>query len=52
VHVGEEPKDASYWRGLSYQVRLDVLEEIRQESHRWKKDAQPRLQRVYRIIKR
>jgi hypothetical protein len=52
VRLGEEPKAASYWRGLSYQARLDALEEIRQEYHRWKNHAQPRLQRVYTIIKR
>jgi hypothetical protein len=52
VRLGEAPKAASYWRSLSYQARLDALEEIRQEFHGWKKDAQPRLQRVYTIIKR
>jgi hypothetical protein len=51
VRMGEEPKAASYWRSQSYQARLDALEEIRQEYHRWKKDAQSRLQRVYTIIK-
>jgi hypothetical protein len=50
--LGEEPKAVRYWRSQSYQARLDALEEIRQEYHRWKKDAQPGLQRVYRIIKR
>jgi hypothetical protein len=51
VRLGEEPTTASYWRSQSYQRHLDALEEIRQEYHRWKKDAQPGLQRVYTIIK-
>jgi hypothetical protein len=52
VRLGEEPKAASFWRSQSYQARLEALEEIRLEYHRWKKDAQPGLQRVYTIIKR
>jgi hypothetical protein len=52
VPMGKETNAASYWRSQSYQARLDAVEEIRQEYHRWKKDAQPGLQRVYTIIKR
>ncbi len=49
----EEPrKDLAYWRSRSYSERLAALEEIRQEYHQWKGDAQPGLQRVYQIIKR
>jgi hypothetical protein len=44
--------DFAYWQSRPYEERLDALEEIRQEYHRWKKDAQPGLQRVYRIIQR
>jgi hypothetical protein len=34
------------------QKRLEALEQIRQEYHQYKYNAQPRLQRVYTIIKR
>jgi hypothetical protein len=51
VRLGEEEKAAKYWRMQSYQARLAALEQIRQEYHRWKKDAQPGFQRVYKIIK-
>ena len=45
--------DAKYWVDKSPQERLNALEQIRSEFHRWKyQDAEPRLQRVYRIIKR
>jgi hypothetical protein len=44
--------DVAYWRAQPYRVRLAALEEIRQEYHHWKGDAQPGLQRIYRIIKR
>ena len=45
--------DAQYWWDKTPQERLDALEQIRQEYHQWKyQDAQPRFQRVYRIIKR
>jgi hypothetical protein len=44
--------DAAYWRTRPYRDRLFVLEEIRQEYHRWKYGAKPRLQRVYTITQR
>ena len=34
------------------QKRLEALEQIRQEYHQYKYNAQPRFQRVYTIIKR
>lgn len=52
ARLGEEPSAVDYWRAQPYQVRLDTLEQIRQEYHRWKYDAQPRFQRVYSIVKR
>ena len=45
--------DAKYWCDKTAQERLDALEQIRSEYHQWKyQDAQPRFQRVYRVIKR
>ena len=45
--------DAQYWCDKTPQERLDALEQIRQEYHQWKyQNAQPRFQRVYRVIKR
>jgi hypothetical protein len=44
--------DAAYWRTRPYQDRLFALEEIRQEYHRRKYGAEPRLQRVYTIAQR
>jgi hypothetical protein len=45
-----ELRDVHYWRQQTPQARLAALEEIRREYHRWKYGAEPRLQRVYRII--
>lgn len=46
-------QDVAYWRTQSCQARIDALEEIRREYHLWKYgNAEPRLQRVYTIIKR
>ncbi len=45
-------QDFDFWQGQSYEARLTALEEIRQEYHRWKYGAEPRLQRVFRIVKR
>ena len=52
VRLGSEKKAAEYWRSLPYQARLAALEQIRQEYHHWKNDAQPGIQRVYTITKR
>ena len=51
-HIKQLNSDVEYWRAQTYQDRLTVLEEIRQEYHLWKADVQPGLQRVCRIIKR
>ena len=52
VPVGKQPSDFAYWQTQPYGVRLATLEQIRQEYHQWRGDAQPGLQRVYRIIER
>jgi hypothetical protein len=54
VKIGLHDKqvDFAYWQNQSYEFRLAQLEEIRQEYHRWKYNAEPRLQRVYKIVKR
>jgi hypothetical protein len=52
VNIQQQTSDFAYWQTQSYQARLDALEEIRQEYHRWRYGAEPRLQRVCRIIKR
>jgi hypothetical protein len=50
--LGEQPTDFAYWQTQPYEARLAALEEIRQEYHRWKYGAEPRLQRVLSIVKR
>ena len=52
VKLGERQSDAAYWRAQPPLARLAALEEIRREYHRWKYGAEPRLQRVYTIVKR
>jgi hypothetical protein len=41
--------DLAYWQTQS-EARLAALEEIRRKYHRWKYGAEPRFQRVYRIV--
>jgi hypothetical protein len=48
----EQKSDAEYWRAQPPAARLAALEEIRREYHRWRYGAEPRLQRVYTIVKR
>jgi len=52
VKIGEQKSDFSYWQTQPYAERLAALEQIRQEFHRWKYDAEPGFQRVYSIVKR
>jgi hypothetical protein len=50
--MGEKHNEAAYWQSQTYTVRLNALEQIRQEYHRWKYHAQPGFQRIYTIVKR
>ncbi len=52
VSIHSRKNDFAYWQTQSYQARLATLEQIRQEYHRWRYGAEPRLQRVYTIVKR
>jgi hypothetical protein len=52
VPSNKQKSDFEYWQTQSYQARLAAVEEIRREYHRWKGDAEPRLQRVAQIAKR
>jgi hypothetical protein len=52
VGLKEQKNEIAYWQKQSYQARLDALEEIRQEYHQYKYNAEPRLQRVFTISQR
>jgi hypothetical protein len=52
VNQYERKTDSVYWRAQPYVTRLAVLEELRQEYHRWRYGAEPGFQRVYTIVKR
>jgi len=49
VPLSQRSDDAAYWRSVPAWERLAALEAIRREYHRWKQDAEPRLQRVCTI---
>lgn len=50
--LGEEPRDVQFWRTLPMPARLAALHAIRLEHHGWTDATEPRLQRVYRVVKR
>ena len=52
VKLGEQKPDVAYWRTRPPEERLAALEQIRREYHLWRYDAEPRFQRVFRIVKR
>ncbi|MBN1315818.1 MAG: hypothetical protein JXA42_10130 [Anaerolineales bacterium] len=44
--------DFAYWQSQPYQARLETLEQIRQEYHKWRYGVEPGFHRVYQIVKR
>ena len=52
IDLKNQSNDFSYWQTQPYEKRLAALEQIRREYHGWDHDSEPRLQRIYRIIKR
>lgn len=52
VRLSEQGNDFAYWQTQSYEARLAALEEIRREYYGYTDETEPRLQRVYRIVKR
>lgn len=51
INLKEKQSDFSYWQTKSPQERLEAIEMLRSQFMKFKKDVQPRLQRVCRIIK-
>ncbi|MFH0824037.1 MAG: hypothetical protein V2B18_14905 [Pseudomonadota bacterium] len=51
VGFHDKKTDFAYWLNQSYQVRLEAVEQIRKEFHKWKYGAEPRLQKVCSIVK-
>ncbi len=52
VALKQQPSDFEYWQKKGYEERLAALESIRREYHGWDAQPEPRLQRVYTIVKR
>jgi hypothetical protein len=52
IRFQDPHKDIDFWLTRPYQERLDALEEIRHEYNLWRFGAEPRFQRVFKIIKR
>jgi hypothetical protein len=50
--TNQQISDFQYWQQQHPAKRLEALEQICQEYHQYRYKAQPRLQRVYAIIKR
>ena len=52
TNLRDRKSDFAFWQSQPYLLRLAALEEIRQEYHRFRYGAEPRLQCVCRIVKR
>jgi len=51
INKKQQKSDFHYWQQQPLEKRLEALEEIRQQYHQYKYNAQPRFQRIYTIIK-
>jgi hypothetical protein len=49
--LGEQKSDFADWQSQPPIARLEVLEQIRQEYHRWKYGEGPRMQKTVTIIR-
>lgn len=53
VSLSEQGSDLDYWLTRPPEARVAAVEAIRREYHGWEDDdAEPRLQRVCRVLKR
>lgn len=52
VGLREKSNDFDYWQKQTREARLAALEEIRCEFHGYDNATEPRLQRVFTIVKR
>ena len=52
VKRDEEDDDVEFWQSQPYEVRLMVIEMLRQEYYNYTDETIPRLQRVYTITQR
>ncbi|NQV97199.1 MAG: hypothetical protein HQ486_05345 [Acidimicrobiaceae bacterium] len=50
-HRGEDDAPWRYWVTRPVGERLAMVEELRREYHGWDHETEPRLSRVYRIIR-
>lgn len=51
VSLREQPNDYAYWISKPVSDRIDAVEILRNQYINFRKDVEPRLQRVCRIIK-
>lgn len=49
VSLKDKQSDFAYWSTKSFQERLEAIELLREQYIKYRKDVQPRLQRVCRI---
>jgi len=51
VSLHDKQSDYQYWLSRPIQERLETIEILRQQYIRFRKDVEPRLQRICRIVK-
>ena len=52
LNIKDKQSDFAYWQKKSHKERLEAIEFLRQQYIKTQKDAEPRLQRVCKVIER
>lgn len=50
--LGQPGSQRDYWLGRPAAERVAMVESLRREFHGWRDEPEPRLERVYRVVKR
>lgn len=51
ISLHEQPNDYKYWLSRPVSERIDAVELLRNQYIKFRKDVEPRLQRICRVIK-
>lgn len=51
-NIHDRQNDVAYWLSQPPEARIAAVEELRSQYNQWRYGAQPRLERVYRVVKR
>jgi hypothetical protein len=52
VSLHDRESDVAYWLSQPPESRLAAIDELRRDYHGWEKGEEPKIQKVYNIVRR